>query len=536
MKILNSKLSLGAKFIILVVIVISTMLTIISYLFISHDSEAHYHYFKQRAQLLAEIVSVVAPEEILSNDHFTLNETVKNLSGRDVVILCAIKDKYGRYITNYFDKFNPYISEAIKTNNSENLKDIVASVKKMTHVYIVNRKIVYDGEDLGEVELMVSTLELYSDVKYTILMEVVISLAIILILSVSISTIFKRAALNRIDDLISCAESVSQGDLGRSVKVDNDDELGRLGASFNKMVRRLKSSIGLKEQALLEFSELNRTLEFKVEARMLELNSMNQELSLKQMELEQHRDNLQGLIDEKTEDLVDAKNLAESANRAKSEFLENMSHELRTPLHAILSFSKMGIKKVNSISPAKTLEYFTKIEKSGDRLLLLLNDLLDLSKLESGKQILEFDRYYMSEIAVDIVGEFDDILKEKNILLDVVINGNESEVFCDKAKISQVVCNLVSNAIKFSGFGETISITISDEQSFVRFQIEDDGVGVPEDELDEVFNKFIQSSKTKTGAGGTGLGLPISKEIILLHKGSIAAGLGKNGGAVFWFT
>lgn len=255
-------------------------------------------------------------------------------------------------------------------------------------------------------------------------------------------------------------------------------------------------------------------------------------------ELHRNRTHLEELISAQTADLKQAKEAAERANRAKSEFLANISHELRTPMHGILSFSSIGIKNSYKSSREKLNNYFDRINQSGKRLLLLLDDLLDLSKLEANKMEFNFTYNALDELVILVISELNALIAEKKLAVKIIGNEIDTSVTCDRERIMQVMHNLLSNAIKFSNPDSTITIAFSfttiedktqsstqliNKQAAIRVDVKDEGVGVPINELETIFDQFAQSSKTNTGAGGTGLGLAICKEIIEGHHGIIKA-------------
>lgn len=261
-------------------------------------------------------------------------------------------------------------------------------------------------------------------------------------------------------------------------------------------------------------------------------------------DLRRHRDHLQELVDERTTEYLRAKEAAEASNRAKSQFLANMSHELRTPMHAILSFSDLGAKRIGVASEDKIRSYFQSIRSSGKRLTGLIDALLDLAKLEAGKTVLNLKSLDLREIVEEAMQEFASLLQERSLNWDVETVAKDAALMADAARLGQVVRNLLSNAIKFSPVGARIHVAI-DETTLttsrcaapaLRLSIADQGIGIPDDELDTVFDSFVQSSKTRSNAGGTGLGLAICREIVHLHGGSISARNRYDGGTVFQVT
>ena len=260
--------------------------------------------------------------------------------------------------------------------------------------------------------------------------------------------------------------------------------------------------------------------------------------------------------------LIHAKEMAESANRAKSGFLIKMSHELRTPMHAIRSFANMALKK--SIILMECLEKIDDPEKRAyvktelhldpkdwgehthlwlkriltnqERQLHQINSLLDLEKLELGLMDFRFQQGDVQQIVQEGAKELETLIQEKELTLRISSTKVDTKVFFDKERILQVIRNVLGNAIKFAPERTIIFVSFKEDHSkdevFVGIIIRDEGGGIPENELDMVFGKFSQSSKNSQSRG-TGLGLAICREIMVAHRGTIRANNHPEGGAIF---
>jgi len=315
--------------------------------------------------------------------------------------------------------------------------------------------------------------------------------------------------------------------------IDKDIEIVIITAYSDCAQQTMTESIGCPEKLLF----LRKPFDHEEISQMV--LSLTEKWHIGQNEAKQQRE-IALLVTE----LEAAKNKAETANRMKSEFLANMSHELRTPMHAILSYASIGKGKIDHAATDKLKTYFDRISASGHQLMLLINDLLALSKLEAGNVDLSLDEHDLHPILADTILEFNSECSKKSLTIDLMPADITTVANFDQLEIKHVVDHLLTNAVKFSPEGALIGISLthgsftaeSGEQVVgLCCHIEDQGPGIPNAELETVFEKFYQSSRTKTNAGGTGLGLSICLEIIQAHHGSIWVENLPSGGSRFSF-
>jgi PAS domain S-box-containing protein len=227
---------------------------------------------------------------------------------------------------------------------------------------------------------------------------------------------------------------------------------------------------------------------------------------------------------------------AEQANRTKSEFLATMSHELRTPLNAIIGYSQMLQESNFGNMSEKQQRFANHISTSGKHLLELINDILDLSKVEAGKMDLYMETFDVNEVIKNVYNIIDPLAVKKNIDLNFVID-QDITIYADKVRFKQILYNLMSNAIKFTHYGGHVSADIHANEHFLEISVIDDGIGISKEEQDKLFTPFYQTdSSTARKYQGTGLGLSIVKKMVELHDGTIKVESEPGKGSTFTFT
>jgi len=225
------------------------------------------------------------------------------------------------------------------------------------------------------------------------------------------------------------------------------------------------------------------------------------------------------------------------ADRIKNEFLANMSHELRTPLNAIIGFSEALSLGILGQLNDKQSEYINDINTSGHHLLSMINDLLDLSKIESGKMVLNKQIFPVQSAIEEAVSLIKPLADRKNIEIKTNVGEKEIKINADRQKLLQILHNLLSNAIKFTNEGGNILLSLKKKPTYIEISVQDNGIGIPAEYHEKIFEKFRQVDNEITRkTGNTGLGLTITRELVEMHGGKIRVESEEGKGATFIFT
>lgn len=307
--------------------------------------------------------------------------------------------------------------------------------------------------------------------------------------------------------------------------------------NHKRLEELLEETQAQSEELQAQHSELEN-MNAELEAHTQKLQTSEEELRVQQEELQQSNSELEErnhIINERNLEILKKADELEQSTRYKSEFMANMSHELRTPLNSILLLSRYLFENSDQNLTEDQMESARVIFNSGNGLLDLIDELLDLSKIEAGKMEIEYSSISLPELLQDIKSLFQPIAKEKNIELRIEHDVEWNTLESDKMKLEQILKNLLSNALKFTSEGYVaLTVTPDEKGTHLKFSVEDSGVGIAKDKLGIVFEAFTQADgSTKRKYGGTGLGLSISRQLARLLGGEIYVTSQPGKGSIF---
>jgi signal transduction histidine kinase len=304
-----------------------------------------------------------------------------------------------------------------------------------------------------------------------------------------------------VEKLAKVSDAVSRGDFNQKLDIASRDEFGDLCRSVNKMTGSL--------------AEQSEQIQHKVD----ELEDVNRELQTSEGELQ--------IINQQLE----------TANRLKSQFLTTMSHELRTPLNSIIGFSELLEDETYGGLNDRQKKYMSNIVVSSKHLLQLINDILDLAKVESGTIEIRQETISLSDAMTTVKSVVEPLAGKKNISIVVEPSNSSDYVMADPARFKQILYNLISNAIKFTPSGGKVTLSTADRDGFAEVSVTDTGIGISKKDQKRIFSEFLQVEGSYSRKyEGTGLGLALTRKLVELHGGTIEVDSYPGKGSKFTFT
>ncbi|MDF2438642.1 MAG: rpfC 3 [Bacteroidota bacterium] len=461
------------------------VIVLCSVIFVMIDYKAMKESKVRSISSIAQVLGTNTIAPILFGDAEAAYENLTDLNVETNITNASVIDTTGKV-------FASYTREGAEPYAFQYQPERIASYKFSDDDLLIYSKIKNHGEWVGTICLKVDL----SDIQGQLYKKIRLALGIVVIaalLAYFLAYFLQKYISKPITDLVTVMEQVMEsGNYSLRSKFKGKDEVAKLSMAFNKMIGEIQHH----DQVL---SETNNQLERRVEERTLELR-------------------------EKNEKLVAAKALAEQSKTVKEQFLASMSHEIRTPLNAILGFQEL-LKETPLTAEQK--EYVESVDFAGKNLLVIINDILDLSKIEAGKFVFEETEFNLDEIIKSVIELVEYRSYEKNLSLSLEIDAAiPKSLMGDSARLSQILLNLIGNAIKFTEKGQVmISADLLEETSTdvkCKFTVRDTGIGIPKDKIKMIFERFTQaSSDTTRKYGGTGLGLTIVQQLVELQGGSI---------------
>jgi signal transduction histidine kinase/ActR/RegA family two-component response regulator len=500
----------------LAVVLLTTLVALLVALvaMIGYDLRVYHRSWVSDVATQAELLGRTSAAALAFDDARAVEEDLALLRFRPKMKAGAVYNAQGalfaKYSANDADDEFPKVAEADATRvENGNL--------------VVFRHIVEHGETLGTVYLR-ADYELYDRIRDYLGIAAIVMVAAMLV-ALAMSSWLQRIVTRPILAIGQIArEVVEQRDYSRRARKISDDEVGSLVESFNGMLAEIERrtleaeasnakiarEVEERREAQQEVMRLNEGLEQRVQERTVQLQSSNHELGL-------------------------AKEAAEKANEAKSEFLSNMSHELRTPLNAILGFGQLLESDDLPSTPAQKKEFVEHILKAGRHLLTLINEILDLAHIESGKVTLSLEPVSIAEMLAECKAMVEPVGNQRGIRL-VFPDDDGLHVLADRIRLKQILLNLLSNAIKYNRPSGTVVVDCAHASSdVVRISVRDTGSGLRPDQLDALFEPFNRLGQQSGLEEGTGIGLVVTRKLVEMMGGAVGVNSAVGIGSVFWF-
>ena len=494
-------LSIKRKLMLITMLTSSAALILSSVSFLIYDLMSFRRQLSQDLMTQAEIIGFNSGAAMAFKDESAATATLSALKAKDDIVEAALYSPQGKVFAHY-SQGDKRLPSALPARSQENRYRFEGGYLQVFQAVTMN------GERVG-------TLYLLSDMRqwnlrakrYTgiIVIVVLICSSLALLLSARLQKLISKPILH-LEDTMRMVSSNKNYEI-RATRFYGD-EIGRLIDGFNTML----SEIQLRDSALQRAYNELQTSTHELEVEII------------------HRKRTQ-------DELLTAKQAAEQASRAKSAFLANMSHELRTPLNAIIGYSEMLEEEVQDSGKISNVRDLQKIQAAGKHLLALINDVLDLSKIEAGKMQLHVEAFEIRDMIEEIVTTLKPAIAKNENAFQLRMPNEIGAMRGDITKVRQILLNLLSNACKFTDHG-SISLGVdrlrTAGQDWIRFRVGDTGIGISPEQQESLFQEFTQADiSIARKYGGTGLGLAISHRFVQMMKGRITMESASGQGSVF---